>query len=33
MTCRNHVDDDAVKDLFEYDPTVAYDPRHSLWEE
>ena len=27
MTCRNHVEDEAVKNLFEYDETVAYDPK------
>ena len=26
-TCRDHVADEAVKDLFEYDKTVAYDPK------
>jgi len=27
MTCRDHVEDGAVKDLFEYDETVAFDPK------
>jgi len=27
MTCRNHVEDEAVKDLFEYEKTVASDPK------
>jgi len=27
MTCRDHVEDEAVKDLFEYDKTVAFDPK------
>jgi len=27
MTCRDHVEDRAVRDLFEYDETVAYDPK------
>ena len=27
MTDCNHVEDEAVKDLFEYDKTVAYDPK------
>jgi len=27
MTCRNHVENEAVKDPFEYDETVAYDPK------
>jgi len=27
MTCRDHVEDEAVKDLFEYDETVPYDPK------
>jgi len=27
MTCRDHVEDEAVKDLFEYNATVAYDPK------
>ena len=27
MTCRNHVENEAVKDLFEYDEMVAYDPK------
>jgi len=26
-TCLDHVEDEAVKDLFEYDETVAYDPK------
>jgi len=26
-TCPDHVEDKAVKDLFEYDETVAYDPK------
>jgi len=27
MTCGDHVEDEAVKNLFEYDETVAYDPK------
>jgi len=27
MTCRNQVENEAVKDLFEYDETVAFDPK------
>jgi len=27
MTYRDHVENEAVKDLFEYDETVAYDPK------
>ena len=27
MTCRDHVEDEAVKDLFEYDETVSYNPK------
>jgi len=27
MTCLNHVEHQAVKDLFEYDETVPYDPK------
>jgi len=27
MTCRYHVENQAVKDLFEYDATVAFDPK------
>jgi len=27
MTSRDHVDDEAVKDLFEYAETVAFDPK------
>jgi len=27
MTCRDHVENEAVKDLFEYDETVAFDPK------
>jgi len=27
MTCHEHVEDEAVKNLFEYDETVAYDPK------
>jgi len=27
MTCHDHVENEAVKDLFEYDETVAYDPK------
>jgi len=27
MTCRHHVEDEAVKDLFEYDETVAFDQK------
>jgi len=27
MTYRDHVEDEAIKDLFEYDETVAYDPK------
>jgi len=25
--CRHHVEDEAVKDLFEYDKSVVYDPK------
>jgi len=27
MTCRDHVENEAMKDLFEYDETVAFDPK------
>jgi len=27
MTCRDHVEDEAINDLFEYDETVAYNPK------
>jgi len=27
MTCRNNVEDEAIRDVFEYDKTVAYDPK------
>ena len=27
MTYRDHVENEAVKDLFEYDETVAFDPK------
>jgi len=27
MTCRDHVENEAVKDLFEYDETVVFDPK------
>jgi len=27
MTCRDHVENEAVKDLFEYNETVAFDPK------
>jgi len=27
MTCRDHVKDEATKDLFEYDETVAFDTK------
>ena len=27
MTCRDHIENEAVKDLFEYDETVAFDSK------